>query len=499
MASRPELQHNTIPLIDRPRRHWAWLGWLAHSLSLDNCLLIAICAGALVAAWIHLRDSSIWYDEAITLLTTSGHGQFHSALGMSQFQPTMNLRKIAFELYDKDVHPPLYFWTLAIWRTVFGGSLEVARSLSALFTVGTLALLYRYARNVELKWPWIPAAIYAASAVGLRYAYNARPYAMVSFLIVLTLLLTQTRSKWTGIAAAASIATHYFAALCVGPIVMFQCVSEWRAKNRSSALFTIASLLVACLPLVPLLRVQIGARPEQYPGFGVLHKELGALLKGSLESAMPSTWLPHWGFALWAGAFFLVLGCWQTRKNAALLPFTYFAFLCGFLLLAVVTNKSIEKMPADYYLGIATPVMAVLVGFGVNGLPRASSVLALVIVAGTTTQVSMTKSPDYRNMVQQIRAECPQCPVLVAAGYVGAVPACVSYEGKGMQVVPVYGNETADAIAERAGHAERAIFVPSNEPPVADTEHVLLQTYPSTWKDGYFVIDLSHLSTRKVR
>ena len=33
--------------------------------------------------------------------------------------------------------------------------------------------------------------VYALSAVGLRYAYNARSYAMATFLIVLTLLLAR--------------------------------------------------------------------------------------------------------------------------------------------------------------------------------------------------------------------------------------------------------------------------------------------------------------------
>jgi hypothetical protein len=489
MASRTQLHHNTIRFAGQTTWH-AWLRRLARNFTLDRCFLLATCVAALAGAWIHLRDSSIWYDEAITLLTTSGHGQFVPALGMNQFQPTADLGKIAFELYDKDVHPPLYFWALALWRMALGGSLEVARSLSAIFTVGTLALLYRYARNVGLKWPWIPVVIYAASAVGLRYAYNARPYAMASFLIVATLLLAQKKSRWTGIAAAAAIATHYFAALCIGPILLFECIREWRAKSRWVFL-TVSSFVLGCLPLVPLLRVQMGARPEQYPGFGAFHKEFWALLKGSMESVMPNAWIPHWGFALWLGAFFIVLGCWRARKNAALLPSTYLGFLCAFLLLAVLTNKSIAKMPTDYYLGIATPVMAVLIGFGVNTLPAASPALALAIIAGTLTQVSMTKAPNYREMVQSIRAKCPHCPILVAAGYVGAIPACVVYEGQGLPVVPVYANETASAIAERAGNAERAIFIPSNEPPIADIEHALLQAYPSTWKDGYYVMDLS--------
>jgi hypothetical protein len=491
MPSRSELQQDAVHLPDRTKWDVVWVDWLQRNLSLNTCIVVATCVCALIAAWIHLHDRSIWYDEAITLLTTSGRGEFVPALGMSQFQPTVHMGRIAVELYESDVHPPLYFWTLAVWRIVFGGSLEVARSLSVLFTLGTLVLLYQYARNVRLKWPWLPVVLYAVSAVGLRYAYNARPYAMASFLIVLTLLLARTRSRWTGIAAAAAIATHYFAALCVGPILIFDCVREWREKNRSWAILTAASFLLACLPLVPLLRVQMGARPEQYPGFGPFHREMWALLKGSMESVMPSTWLPHWGFALWVGAFFIALGCWRMRKTAAALPFTYFAFLGGFLLMATVTNKSIAKMPADYYVGLVVPLMAVLMGFGVTALPRASAVLALVLIAGTVTPISMTKAPDYRRMVRQIHAECSKCPILVADGYIGAIPACVTYEGKGKPVVPVYGEDTANTIAERVGDAKRAVFVPSNELPSAGIEQELLQTYPATWKNGYFVMDLS--------
>jgi Dolichyl-phosphate-mannose-protein mannosyltransferase len=492
MASRSELQPHTVHYPDRTKGHTAAIRRLARTLTLDTFFVLATCAGALLAACIHLHNSSIWYDEAITLLTTSGHGQFVPTLGMSQFQPTANLEKITSELYNEDVHPPLYFWTLAIWRTALGGSLEVARSLSALFTVGTLALLYQYARKLKLRWPWIPVAIYALSAVGLRYAYNARPYAMASFLIVLTLFLAQKRSKWTGISAAASIATHYFAALCVGPILIFECARAWRQKNRSWAILTAVTFILGCLPLLPLLRVQIGARPDQYPGFGRFTNELWSLLKGSMESVMPSTWLPHWGFALWVAAFFLVLGCWRARKTAAALPFTYLAFLGGFLLMAVITNKSIDKMPVDYYVGLAVPVMALLLGFAVNALPRASSLLALAILAGTVTTVSMTKSPDYRHMVQHIRSQCSECPILVVDGYVGAIPACVLYEDKGKPVFPVNANDSALTIAARVGNPKQAVFVPSNEPPAAGIEHALLQTYSATWKNGYFLMDLSH-------
>ena len=63
--------------------------------------------------------------------------------------------------------------------------------MSVLFSVATLALIYRYAKSAKVRLAWVPILVYAVSSVGIRYAYNARPYAMVSFLIVLALILAR--------------------------------------------------------------------------------------------------------------------------------------------------------------------------------------------------------------------------------------------------------------------------------------------------------------------
>src|SRR5271165_5354580 len=120
------------------------------------------------------------------------------------------------------------------------------------------------------------------SAAGLRYAYNARPYAMATFLIVLTLLLARRRSRWTGICAAACVATHYFAALCVGPILAVECLTSWKADRRWSV-WTALSFAAFCSPLMLLVTRHVGARPHQFPGFGVFRKEVDALLFAALK------------------------------------------------------------------------------------------------------------------------------------------------------------------------------------------------------------------------
>jgi hypothetical protein len=371
--------------------------------------------------------------------------------------------------------------------------LEIARGLSVCFTLGTIWLIYRYAVELEFEWPAAPAAIYALSAIGLRYAYNARPYAMASLLIVLTMWAAQKSSRWTGICAAACVATHYFTGLFVVPLLVFEGIRQWKLDRRWVGL-TWGSFVLGCLPLVPLLKAHFTARPQQYPGFGNFAAEVWALLKGTVAGVMPSSWLPHWGFAVLVGATLVVLGCrYFVRQEKWVVLATYFSFLCAFLTLAIVTNKSIAKMPVEYYLGLACPLVALLTGAGLPAADhRLRSVFAVLFVAGSLTPVSMTKATDYRAMTDQIHEDCPNCPILVGKGYAGAVPACLLYESRGSRVVLIDESDSVDDAWRKVGSSGVAILVPTpNEPSPERLEEELVRNYPSIRKGGYYEIGLS--------
>lgn len=467
----------------------------ARAHPVENWIVLAVMITSTVVAWMHIRSTSIWYDEAITLPITSGHEILDLSFGVQQFKPSANLLKILFDLYRYDVHPPLYFWTLAIWRVLFGGSLEVARALSTLFALGTLLLLYRYAIEVGIRWPCVPVVIYALSAAGLRYAYNARPYAMATFLIVLTLYLAHRKSKWTGICAVASVATHYFAALCVGPILAIECLMSWKT-DRHWILWTACSFAALCAPLTLLVTKHEGARPHQYPGFGIFREELFILLNSALRGAMPG-FSHQWRLALLVPALFIIVGwIWAIRHKLCTVPFAYAAFLSGFLFMSIVTNKSIIKMPSIYYLGIGAPLLALLVAYGVNALPYASPVLASLLIAGTVTTPPrmMVMPPDYRTMLGHIRAECNHCVVLAGSGY-GVVPACTMYEAKGLEVFVLRKGDTPGEVVQRIGTGRIIYLIPSNEPPTMQVEKEFVQSFPSEPGDGYFKIDTTHRKT----
>ena len=457
-------------------------------------ILAAAVLGSLIAAWIHIRSTTIWYDEAITLLITSGHAFFDPSLGSHQFQPTANLLEILRQLFRHDVHPPLYFWTLAIWRLIFGRSLEVARALSAAFTVATLVLLYRYAEKLGARWPGVPPVVYALSAVGLRYAYNARSYAMATFLIVLTLLLAEKKSKWTGVTAAACVTTHYFAALCVGPIIAIEFL-RWFKTDRRWAWWTAASFAALCSPLTIVLAQHLGARPEQYRGFGGFRKELGALLRGSLQAATSYSfhWSPWRYIAMLVVAGFALAGAvWAINRKLWVLPLGFASFLLGFLLIAIMTHKSIVKMPYDYYLGIAAPLLVLLIWLGAQSFPTASALLAAALIFSAFTSTPIMALRDYRQMVAEIRPNCDHCAILVGYGWGGAVAACVLYEAQGLDVYLLNVGDTVERVDARIGPGRVIYLIPSTDPPTTPLEETFARKHAVVSENGFFKIAPAH-------
>ena len=187
-----------------------------------------------------------------------------------------------------------------------------------------------------------------------------------------------------------------------------------------------------------------------------------------------------------------MLGAWWAyNKREFLLPLSYVAFLCGFLLLAMTTNKSLTKMPTEYYLGIGTPFLALLIGFGASAFPRASPLLAALLLAGAFTATPITHTTDYRKMLAEMRSKCRECPIVVGVGYMGAIPACVLYEAKGMQVLLLGSNDTVGQVVRRIGDQQNIFMIPANEPATAHIEQRLVEACPSRSQNGYFEIHLT--------
>ena len=168
-------------------------------------LLLLLAAGVAVR-FLHLISKPFWFDECFSVeVARIGWGNF--------------LRL----LWWREANMSLYYLLLRIWLH-FGQTEFFIRSLSALIAAATLPAIYwlgrlLYNRRVGL----IAAALFAFNAYSVRYAQEARSYALFLLLATLSscfliaLLREPLRRNRLGYVLASSLAVyaHFYALLLV--------------------------------------------------------------------------------------------------------------------------------------------------------------------------------------------------------------------------------------------------------------------------------------------
>jgi len=215
----------------------------------------------------HLDAQSLWYDE--------GFSVYLARVGLGEI--TANTAA--------DIQPPLYYYLLHGWIQLFGDTELALRSLSVLFGVLTIPLMYAMAlRLFSSRLAGLLAALLiAVSPLHVWYAQEARMYTLLTFLCLLSsfLLLLAIDAKrvptllvlWTAytLVNVAALYTHYFAFF----ILAFQGVFVflvWTAQQFRPLYLILAELasgvvaLVLYLPWLPHLLTRYGADVSYLPG-----------------------------------------------------------------------------------------------------------------------------------------------------------------------------------------------------------------------------------------
>lgn len=135
--------------------------------------LIIIAFLALILRFIAINQS-LWLDEAIGALVV--REQSYSQI-LTQFPRVDN-------------HPPLYYLSLKVWTQVFGYSEIALRSLSVLFGIFTVVLLYAIALKISKDkfFAVISTFLLATSPFHIYYSQEARMYSMAAFLAALAMV-----------------------------------------------------------------------------------------------------------------------------------------------------------------------------------------------------------------------------------------------------------------------------------------------------------------------
>jgi uncharacterized membrane protein len=131
-----------------------------------------LLAALLLAAIAQQRPPE--YDEAYSIFLTAGDarpawlsGVFTAGAAGTFFTGHASFAQISHDLKTGDVHPPLYFWCLEIWRRLLGPSWLIAHLLSVIFSLSSLAVIAWLAEATEI--PVLPALSLTLLSYGFAY------------------------------------------------------------------------------------------------------------------------------------------------------------------------------------------------------------------------------------------------------------------------------------------------------------------------------------------
>lgn len=227
-------------------------------------VLGTLVLGALVltgAAW--LRGAE--YDEQYTLLLTAGLPRpdwpetvFPAGLVAAVQSGHATMGGIVRDLRATDVHPPLYFWAVWLWREVFGPGLFAARMMSVVCGVVSLGLVGVIARRCSIA-PMVPMLVTLGSYGFVYTNVVARGFAPAQMLTLCGVaLLLGRRRLLAGVSLGAACCCNYLAVFVAAGVIVAS--GAWAA-------------VLAAVPFLALdgwfFAAQHASRQGQFPPFAI--------------------------------------------------------------------------------------------------------------------------------------------------------------------------------------------------------------------------------------
>jgi mannosyltransferase len=338
-----------------------------------------------------------------------------------------------------DIHPPLYYWLLHAWVSVWGDSEFAVRMVSAFASLLLVAVTYRLGRQVLGDHGGLLAALAAAvSTFQIYYAQEARMYALLALLGGLTMRAAvgmarasttddaRTRRPWLRWAllyvssAALGLYTHYAFTVVLAATALSGLASVWLARRhgharRRLAVWLLCQLvpLIVFLPWAPVALRQLTTWPAPAPAplILALMTVWRTLTAGPTGTEQPLIWLVVPGVLGLAGLARLP---WRRSPAASAL-----VVLC--LGMPMALTVALFKPAYLKFLLVATPAWCLLVAAALAvpppGTSRRRVFGAVVALAGSLVLVLAARAPlaayftdpatardDYRGVARYLEA-----------------------------------------------------------------------------------------------
>ena len=242
----------------------------SHNPSLDKSLrflIVVVLVLGIFFRFANLGQKVYWIDESYTSLRISGYtesefiqevvdGQVRSLKYLQKYQ-RLNSEKNVIDTVkglalEEPQIAPLYFIATRFWVQLFGDSVAVTRSMSAVFSL--LALPCMYWLCLELfessLTAWLSVSLLAVSPFQIVYAQEARPYSLFVLIILLSgaallrAMRLKTNSSWAIYAAIVALGfySHLLFALVLLGHGIYVAISENMRFNKTVIGYLLAAV-----------------------------------------------------------------------------------------------------------------------------------------------------------------------------------------------------------------------------------------------------------------
>jgi mannosyltransferase len=224
----------------------SWIDWgKRHQIALVLGLILLI---SLFLRFYDLGAESLWLDEAESIKESS-----------------LSVQGIA----DHSNQPPFYFLLLRGWIHLFGTSEAAIRSLSAIFGVLAVWLIFLVGKALFNPRVGLTGAFLAAFAYfPIYHSQDARAYSLLLFLSLLSywlfIKIIKTGKKWYYpaylFAGLLLVYTHFYGLFIIfSQVVFFLIFFKQFKTQRWKFITTIAALVLVLIPSIWLLRDRISS------------------------------------------------------------------------------------------------------------------------------------------------------------------------------------------------------------------------------------------------
>lgn len=422
-----------------------WSSWPERRRTVLTLLILILFVGAVSA--VALAKQSLRLDEAQSLWQTS--------------RSPMTI----FNIISQDVHVPLYSLILHFWQVLFGNGVTGARTLSLIFYVATIPMVYLVGRETLGRTIGLfSAVLFAISPFMNWYGNEIRMYTLLTLLSVIShffflrVFRRGSAGDWFGfgLTTVLGMYTHYFFAFILLGQALFYLAYRTQFPRRSFRKFLLVAVILA-LAFAPWIWLVLHngsagntrpnlASPSSVDVFNTFSQFLFGFQNDHLNALILSLWPVS-----------VLLGFFALRKGRQVSPNAVYFFIATTLPIVAAYVISVVATPVflSRYLVISLPPLYLFVGWLFAGYtPKLAKVVRTMLIIGMLVTLAYeTLSPavpvkeDYRTASETIAAETgPQDVVILSAPFT-VYPFEYYYQGPAaVETLPIWDRKKYGAI-----------------------------------------------------